>query len=76
MPSGLVSNIFAYEFDGKQFVGAYSDIGEWKVGKGAAITSGATEGLGEVGNYKDLAKYTTIGATLFMFSLPQQSPRN
>jgi hypothetical protein len=29
-----------------------------------------TAGLGAVGGYKDLAKYTTLGGTLFVFALP------
>jgi hypothetical protein len=35
----------------------------------AGLTEG-TAGLGAVGGYKDLAKYTTLGGTLFVFALP------
>ena len=30
----------------------------------------ASEGLGAVGGYKELAKYTTLGGSLFVFALP------
>ena len=36
----------------------------------AAGLTGNTEGLGAVGGYKDLAKYTTLGGSLFVFALP------
>jgi hypothetical protein len=36
----------------------------------AAGLTEATAGLGAVGGYKDLAKYTTLGGTLFVFALP------
>ena len=36
----------------------------------AAGLKESTEGLGAVGGYKDLAKYTTLGGSLFVFSLP------
>jgi hypothetical protein len=32
-----------------------------------------TDGLGAVGGYKDLAKFTTLGGSLFVFSLPGSS---
>ena len=64
MPSGIIGNVFTYQYGGKQFVGVYSGIG-----MAAGLTEG-TAGLGAVGGYKDLAKYTTLGGTLFVFSLP------
>jgi PQQ-dependent dehydrogenase (methanol/ethanol family) len=70
MPSGVIGNVFTYEYGGKQYVGVYSGIGGWAgIGMAAGLT-GPTEGLGAVGGYKDLAKYTTLGGTLFVFSLP------
>jgi lanthanide-dependent methanol dehydrogenase len=36
----------------------------------AAGLTESTEGLGAVGGYKDLAKYTTLGGSLFVFALP------
>jgi glucose dehydrogenase len=72
-PSGIIGNVFAYEYDGKQYVGVYSGIGGWAgIGMAAGLTE-STEGLGAVGGYKDLAKYTTLGGSLFVFSLPSRS---
>ena len=60
-PSGIIGNVFTYEYDGKQYVGTYSGIGGWAgIGMAAGLT-GNTEGLGAVGGYKELAKYTTLG---------------
>jgi hypothetical protein len=36
----------------------------------AAGLTGNTEGLGAVGGYKELAKYTTLGGSLFVFAIP------
>jgi hypothetical protein len=36
----------------------------------AAGLTESTAGLGAVGGYKDLAKYTTLGGSLFIFALP------
>ncbi len=69
-PSGIIGNMFTYEYNGKQYVGVYSGIGGWAgIGMAAGLTE-ATAGLGAVGGYKDLAKYTTLGGSLFVFSLP------
>jgi PQQ-dependent dehydrogenase (methanol/ethanol family) len=71
-PSGIVGNVFTYEYDGKQYVGVYSGIGGWAgLGMAAGLTE-ATAGLGAVGGYKDLAKYTTLGGSLFVFALPNE----
>ncbi len=70
MPSGIIGNVFTYQYSGKQYVGVYSGIGGWAgIGMAAGLTEG-TAGLGAVGGYKDLAKYTTLGGTLFVFALP------
>jgi PQQ-dependent dehydrogenase (methanol/ethanol family) len=70
MPSGIIGNVFSYEYKGNQYVGVYSGIGGWAgIGMAAGLTEG-TAGLGAVGGYKDLAKYTTLGGTLFVFALP------
>jgi PQQ-dependent dehydrogenase (methanol/ethanol family) len=69
-PSGIIGNVFTYSYNGKQFVGVYSGIGGWAgIGMAAGLTEGH-EGLGAVGGYKDLAKYTTLGGSLFVFALP------
>jgi PQQ-dependent dehydrogenase (methanol/ethanol family) len=70
MPSGIIGNVFTYEYGGRQYVGVYSGIGGWAgIGMAAGLTE-STAGLGAVGGYKDLAKYTTLGGTLFVFALP------
>jgi lanthanide-dependent methanol dehydrogenase len=72
-PSGIIGNVFTYEYGGKQYVGVYSGIGGWAgIGIAAGLTEG-TAGLGAVGGYKDLAKYTNLGGTLFVFALPASS---
>jgi PQQ-dependent dehydrogenase (methanol/ethanol family) len=70
LPSGIIGNVFSYEYGGKQYVGVYSGIGGWAgIGMAAGLNE-PTAGLGAVGGYKDLAKYTTLGGTLFVFALP------
>ena len=69
-PSGIIGNVFTYQYEGKQYVGILSGIGGWAgIGMAAGLTE-PTEGLGAVGGYKDLAKYTTLGGSLFVFALP------
>jgi len=71
MPSGVIGNVFTYEYQGKQYVGVSSGIGGWAgIGMAAGLTEG-TAGLGAVGGYKDLARYTTLGGTLFVFAMPE-----
>jgi hypothetical protein len=36
----------------------------------AAGLEKSTEGLGAVGGYRELAKYTALGGTLFVFAIP------
>ncbi len=70
-PSGIIGNVFTYQYGGKQYVGVYSGIGGWAgIGMAAGLTE-STAGLGAVGGYKDLAKYTTLGGSLFVFALPE-----
>jgi len=69
-PSGIIGNVFTYQFEGKQYVGILSGIGGWAgIGLAAGLTQ-PTDGLGAVGGYKDLAKFTTLGGSLFVFALP------
>jgi lanthanide-dependent methanol dehydrogenase len=71
MPSGIIGNVFTYEYGGKQYVGVYSGIGGWAgIGMAAGLTE-STAGLGAVGGYKDLARFTTLVGTLFVFALPE-----
>ena len=72
-PSGIIGNVFTYHYEGKQYVGILSGIGGWAgIGMAAGLTE-PTEGLGAVGGYKDLAKFTTLGGSLFVFALPDAS---
>jgi PQQ-dependent dehydrogenase (methanol/ethanol family) len=69
-PSGIIGNLFTYEQDGKQYVGVLSGIGGWAgIGLAAGLTD-PTAGLGAVGGYSGLKKYTALGGTLTVFSLP------
>ena len=73
VPSGVIGNVFTYAYDGKQYVGVYSGIGGWAgIGMAAGLSEG-TAGLGAVGGYKDLARYTNLGGSLFVFALPDSS---
>ena len=72
-PSGIIGNVFTYEYGGKQYVGVYSGIGGWAgIGLAAGLKK-SNEGLGAVGGYRELAKYTALGGTLFVFALPGKS---
>jgi len=71
LPSGIIGDVFTYEYGGKQYVGVYSGIGGWAgIGMAAGLTD-PTAGLGAVGGYKDLSRFTNLGGTLFVFSLPE-----
>jgi alcohol dehydrogenase (cytochrome c) len=69
-PSGIIGNVMTYEHGGKQYVGIYSGIGGWAgIGLAAGLTD-PSAGLGAVGGYAGLSKYTALGGTLTVFSLP------
>jgi PQQ-dependent dehydrogenase (methanol/ethanol family) len=69
-PSGIIGNVNTWEFKGRQYIGVLSGIGGWAgIGLAAGLTK-PNEGLGAVGGYKDLAKYTNLGGTLTVFALP------
>lgn len=62
-PSGIIANVMTYETDGQQFVGVLSGIGGWA---GIGLAAGLTDpnaGLGAVGGYAALSKYTALGAS-------------
>ena len=70
-PSGIIGNVFTYEFQGKQYVGVFSGIGGWAgIGMAAGLEKD-TDGLGAVGGYKELRDYTDLGGTLTVFTLGQ-----
>ena len=68
-PSGIIGNVNTWEYKGKQYIGVLSGIGGWAgIGLAAGLTKD-TDGLGAVGGYKDLSRYTDLGGTLTVFSL-------
>ncbi len=69
-PSGIIGNVFTYAHRGRQFVGVYSGIGGWAgIGMAAGLEKDS-DGLGAVGGYRELAKYTDLGGSLTVFALP------
>ena len=69
-PSGIIGNVNTWEYKGRQYIGVLSGIGGWAgIGLAAGLEK-PTDGLGAVGGYKDLAKYTNLGGTLTVFALP------
>ena len=69
-PSGIIGNVFTYEFGGKQYIGVFSGIGGWAgIGMAAGLEKD-TDGLGAVGGYRELAQYTELGGSLTIFAVP------
>ncbi|MBC7945591.1 MAG: methanol/ethanol family PQQ-dependent dehydrogenase [Burkholderiales bacterium] len=69
-PSGIIGNLNTWEFKGKQYIGVLSGIGGWAgIGLAAGLEKD-TDGLGAVGGYKELAKYTELGGVMTVFALP------
>ena len=70
-PSGIIGNVFTYEYKGKQYIGVFSGIGGWAgIGMAAGLEKDQ-DGLGAVGGYKELRDYTELGGSLTVFALPQ-----
>ncbi|MBO0662040.1 methanol/ethanol family PQQ-dependent dehydrogenase [Jiella sp. MQZ9-1] len=72
-PSGIIGNVMTYEEGGKQYVGVLSGIGGWA---GIGLAAGLTDpnaGLGAVGGYASLSKYTALGGQLTVFTVPDQT---
>ena len=58
-----------YMHGGNQYVAVFSGLGGWAgIGFAAGLT-GDTDGLGAVGAYKSLSKYTSLGGVMTVFSL-------
>ena len=69
-PSGIIGNVFTYEYAGKQYVGVYSGIGGWAgIGMAAGLDKD-NDGLGAVGGYRELNQYTQLGGSLTVFAIP------
>ncbi|NDV87247.1 PQQ-dependent dehydrogenase, methanol/ethanol family [Aurantimonas aggregata] len=72
-PSGIIGNVMTYEHEGQQYVGILSGIGGWA---GIGLAAGLTDpnaGLGAVGGYAALSKYTALGGQLTVFTVPDQT---
>jgi PQQ-dependent dehydrogenase (methanol/ethanol family) len=70
-PSGIIGNVFTYEYKGKQYLGVFSGIGGWAgIGMAAGLEKDQ-DGLGAVGGYKELRDFTELGGSLTVFALPQ-----
>jgi PQQ-dependent dehydrogenase (methanol/ethanol family) len=75
-PSGIIGNVFTYQHDDRQYIGILSGIGGWAgIGLAAGLTEPA-DGLGAVGGYAGLSKYTTLGGQLTVFALPDRARAN
>ncbi len=71
-PSGIIGNVFTYQYKGKQYDGVFSGIGGWAgIGMAAGLEKD-NDGLGAVGGYKELREYTDLGGQLTVFALPNQ----
>ena len=69
-PSGIIGNVTTDEHKGKQYVAVLSGVGGWAgIGLAAGLTR-PTEGLGAVGGYAALSKYTSLGGALTVFVVP------
>ena len=72
-PSGIIGNVTTYERDGQQYVAVLSGIGGWAgIGLAAGLTD-ANDGLGAVGGYASLSRYTALGGQLTVFTVPDQT---
>ncbi|MCQ8783142.1 methanol/ethanol family PQQ-dependent dehydrogenase [Aurantimonas sp. MSK8Z-1] len=71
--SGIIGNVMAYEQGGKEYVAVLSGVGGWA---GIGLAAGLTDpnaGLGAVGGYASLSKYTALGGQLTVFTVPDQT---
>ncbi len=69
-PSGIIGNVFTYEHKGKQYLGVFSGIGGWAgIGMAAGLEKD-NDGLGAVGGYRELSRYTELGGSLTIFAVP------
>ena len=69
-PSGIIGNVMTFMHGGKQHIAILSGVGGWAgIGLAAGLTN-PTDGLGAVGGYAGLRKYTALGGQLTVFTLP------
>ncbi|GLK54614.1 methanol dehydrogenase (cytochrome c) subunit 1 [Methylopila capsulata] len=74
LPSGVIGHPMTYTHDGNQYVAIYYGVGGWAgVGLVFDLTD-PTAGLGAVGAFKNLQKYTQMGGGVQVFSLNGKNP--
>ncbi len=74
MPSGSIGHPMTYEHNGTQYVAIMYGVGGWP-GVGLVFDlKDPTAGLGAVGAFKNLAKYTQMGGGVMVFSLDGKNP--
>jgi methanol dehydrogenase (cytochrome c) subunit 1 len=74
LPSGVIGHPMTYTHDGTQYVAIYYGVGGWAgVGLVFDLTD-PTAGLGAVGAFKNLQKYTQMGGGVQVFSLNGKNP--
>lgn len=72
-PSGIIGNVNTYKHDGKQYVAVYSGVGGWAgIGMAAGLED-PQAGLGAVGAFQNLSKYTQLGGVMTVFALPDSA---
>lgn len=71
LPSGIVGTFATFEHGGRQFVAVLSGIGGWAALGLTAGLDDPTAGLGVVGAFSELSRYTNMGGTMTVFALPE-----
>jgi len=69
LPSGIVGNVFTYEFAGKQYIGVFSGTSGWPAN---AIRSSPSSGESAHGqaSASELSQLANVGGRLSIYSLP------
>ena len=74
LPSGSIGHPMTYEYNGVQYVAIMYGVGGWP-GVGLVFDlKDPTAGLGAVGAFKNLQKYTQMGGGVMVFSLDGKGP--
>lgn len=74
LPSGVVGHPMTYEHNGTQYVAINYGVGGWPAVGLVFDLNDPTAGLGAVGAFKNLHKYTQMGGGFVVFSLDGESP--
>ena len=53
-PSGIIGNVFTYEYSGKQYIGVFPASAVGRNRNGGGLLEKDTDGLGAVGGYREL----------------------